>query len=387
MTTMPNPPLVSPAVRLPQGEERRAARQLRLPEIGELGQRRLANARIAVLGAGGLGSPVLQYLASAGVGTLGIIDFDTIEASNLQRQVLFGVQEVGQLKAEVAAERIAALSPQTLVAQHHTQLTANNATDLFTGYDLVIDGTDTFETRYAAADACDALGLPLVWGSVLRFDAQATVFWSRPTAGAPVSLRDVFPTAPSPGEVPSCAEAGVIGALCGQLGSILAMEAIKLVCGVGNPLLGRMLVIDALAATTREVPLAPASDAARTPTVSLERATQLGATLLDVRTPAETAGGTLPGALTRPLADILDHPAATLAALRAAGARDTSDIMPDGACPAPAAPAPPVVVYCQQGPRARVAAHALAAAAPGADIRVLAGGYADHGNDDVSGDS
>jgi adenylyltransferase/sulfurtransferase len=148
-----------------------------------------------------------------------------------------------------------------------------------------------------------------------------------------------------------------------------------------------MLVIDALAATTREVPLAPASDAARTPTVSLERATQLGATLLDVRTPAETAGGTLPGALTRPLADILDHPAATLAALRAAGARDTSDIMPDGACPAPAAPAPPVVVYCQQGPRARVAAHALAAAAPGADIRVLAGGYADHGNDDVSGDS
>lgn len=378
MATMTLPPLVEPTA-LPLGESRRAARQIRLPEIGDVGQRRLAAARVAVLGAGGLGSPVLQYLASAGVGTLGIIDFDTVEASNLQRQVLFGVADVGRLKADVAAERVAALSPQTQVELHHDRLTEDNATALFSGYDLIIDGTDTFETRYAAADAADALGLPLIWGSVLRFDAQATVFWSAPPAGTPVSLRDVFPSPPAPGEVPSCAEAGVVGALCGQLGSLLAMEAIKLICGVGRPLLGRMLVLDALAATTREIPLAPSTGVipngpARIPSVSLADARRLHATLLDVRSPAETAAGILPGAVTVPLPDVLADPAAVLTALAAAL---PATPMPDDAGPTAARPAP-IVVHCQQGPRARAAAHALAAARPEADIRVLAGGYADH---------
>ncbi|MGO3152374.1 MAG: ThiF family adenylyltransferase [Galactobacter sp.] len=369
---MPFPPLVPPTARLPHGESERAARQLRLPEIGDVGQRRLAAARVAVLGAGGLGSPVLQYLASAGIGTLSIIDFDTVEASNLQRQVLFGVDDVGRLKADVAAERITALSPDTRVVQHRVRLTDANAAQLFSGYDLVIDGTDTFETRYAAADACTGLGIPLVWGSVLRFDAQATVFWSEPPTGTPVTLRDVFPSPPAPGEVPSCAVAGVVGALCGQLGSILAMEAIKLICGIGRPLLGRMLVIDALAATTREVPLAPSASTARIPSISLAHARDLHAVLLDVRSPTETAAGTLPGAVTIPLPDVLADPTAAVAALAARIPLPDAD----GAAPAPAAP---IVVHCQQGPRARAAAHALAAANPETDIRVLSGGYADHG--------
>jgi len=368
MAGMPFPPLVAPAARLPQDEAGRAARQLRLPELGEAGQLRLFNARVAVLGAGGLGSPALQYLASAGVGTLGVVDFDSVEASNLQRQVLFGVGDVGRPKAEVAAERVAALSPHTRVVQHRERLTADNAAGLLGGYDLVIDGSDTFDTRYAVADACAALGLPLVWGSVLRFDAQATVFWSSPPAGVPVTLRDVFPEPPAPGEVPSCAEAGVVGAACGQLGALLAMEAVKLICGVGRPLLGRMLVIDALAATTREVPLAPASGPARVPSVPLEEARALGATLLDVRSPGETALGTLAGARLCPLPQLLTDPAAAWESLTASAAG-----------PAGSVSGGPLVVYCQRGPRARSAAHALAAARPDADVRVLAGGYADHG--------
>lgn len=354
-------PLVEPAPALPEGEAARAARQLRLPELGDIGQRRLYNAKVAVMGAGGLGSPVLQYLASAGVGTLGIIDDDGVEASNLQRQVLFGVRDVGRSKAEVAAERVSALSPHTRVVQHRERLTDSNAAALLGGYDLVVDGTDTFETRYAVADACAALGLPLVWGSVLRFDAQATVFWSAPPQGPAVTLRDVFPVAPAPGEVPSCAEAGVVGAACGQLGAILAMEVIKLVAGIGRPLLGRMLVIDALAATTREVPLAPAGDPQRAATVSLAEARALGAALVDVRDPEETDAGVLDGALLAPLPSLLADPSSL------------------------ALPGSVLVVYCQRGPRARVAARALAAAHPGVDVRVLAGGYADHTPDHPRG--
>ncbi|PWH05485.1 molybdopterin-synthase adenylyltransferase [Brachybacterium endophyticum] len=349
---MPLPPLLDPVDALPPGEAERASRQLRLPEIGEVGQRRLAAARIAVVGAGGLGSPVLQYLASAGVGRLGIIDFDRVESTNLQRQVLFGVEDVGRPKAEVAVARLAGLSPHTDLRPHLTRLDPTTAPDLLADYDLVIDGTDTFATRYAIADACEALGIPLVWGSVLRFDAQATVFWSAPTAGPAITLRDVFPSAPDPALVPSCAEAGVIGALCGQLGAILAMEAIKLICGIGDSLLGRMLVLDALGARTREVPLTAAERSRPIPRVDVAAAEREGALFLDVREDAEVTSGMLPGALHIPLARVLTDPAQVPV--------DRS-----------------VVVYCQRGPRSRVAAHALAAAHPRADIRVLAGGYGD----------
>lgn len=373
---MPLPPLVAPVAALPGRERERTARQSRLPAIGEVGQRRLAGARVAVIGAGGIGSPVLLYLASAGVGTLGIIDADVVDASNLQRQVLFGIGDVGRSKVEVAAARVRELAPDALVTGHGTRLTADNARALLTGHDLVIDGTDSFETRYAVADACDELGIPLVWGSVLRFDAQVSVFWSRPPRDAAVRLRDVFPAPPPAGSVPSCADAGVLGALCGQVGSLLVAEAVKLICGIGEPLIGRMLVLDALTARQREIPLVPtevrmagevdagagsdvgpaladASDGPpphRTIVRPDELAVLPGADLLDVRSPAEHAAGSIPGARHLPLETVLADPAAV---------RITR----------------PLVVYCALGPRARSAASALRAAHPDADVRVLAGGY------------
>lgn len=362
------PPLVAPADRLPAGERDRAARQLRLPELGEPGQRRLFAARVGVLGAGGLGSPVLLYLASAGVGTIGIVDDDVVDASNLQRQVIFSSADVGKPKSGVAADRVRSLSPHTRVIEHREHLTADNAASIFADYDLIIDGSDTFDTRYAVADACAALGIPLVWGSVLRFDAQATVFWSRPPTGSAVTLRDVFPVAPAPGEVPSCAEAGVLGALCGQLGGILVTEAVKLICGIGDTLLGRMLVLDALGQRQREVPLIPdatrqtfaargapsaASSAAFRPEhVSLDDLDDVaGAMLLDVRESHEFARGSIPGAVSVPLSRVLD---------------DAASVALDDE----------VVVFCEVGPRARSAARALAAAHPEVDIRLLDGGYA-----------
>lgn len=362
MGDMPFPPLVAPASALPDGESERAARQIRLPEIGEDGQRRLSASRVCVIGAGGLGSPVLLYLASAGIGTICIVDDDVVDTSNLQRQVLFGVADVGRLKGHVASERIRDLSPHTTVVREHERLTAGNAERILAGFDLVIDGSDTFDTRYAVADACDALGVPLVWGSVLRFDAQATVFWSRPPHGEPVRLRDVFPTAPPAEDVPTCADAGVLGALCGQIGALLAAEAVKLICGIGDPIVGRMLVIDALSARTREVPLVPAS--ATTPasvtehapravarTIAPEDLDRLGdVLLLDVREDDEFRAGSIPGAVSIPLGR-----------LRA----DPSLVAVDR----------PVVVFCQIGPRARAAASALRTVAPDAEILLLDGGY------------
>ncbi|WP_243225982.1 ThiF family adenylyltransferase [Microbacterium sp. CIAB417] len=353
------PPLVAPAPALPDGERERAARQIRLPEIGEDGQRRLFAARVCVIGAGGLGSPVLLYLASAGIGTICIVDDDVVDTSNLQRQVIFGVDDVGRPKGHVAAERIRSLSPHTTVIRAHERLTAENAGRMLAGYDIVIDGSDTFDTRYAVADACDALGVPLVWGSVLRFDAQATVFWSRPPTGTPVRLRDVFPTAPPPEDVPSCADAGVLGALCGQLGAILAAEAVKLVCGIGDPVVGRMLVIDALSARTREVRLVPASRASdahhETVTIRSIRPDELedlgDALLLDVREEHEFLAGSIPGARSLPLGRLRADPTAVEADRR-------------------------IVVFCQTGPRARAAASVLRAAHPHAEILLLDGSYA-----------
>ncbi len=358
------PPLVDPAAALPAEEQVRAARQLMLPEIGEQGQRRLFAARVGVLGAGGIGSPVLLYLASAGVGTIGIIDDDVVESSNLQRQIAFGTADVGRSKAEVASRRLRELAPDAHIVEHRERLSSQNAEEILGGYDLVIDGSDSFDTRYAVADACDALGIPLVWGSVLRFDAQVSVFWSRPSSGRPIRLRDVFPEPPAPGTVPSCAEAGVLGSLCGQVGSLLATEAIKLICGIGEPLLGRMMVLDALSGRTREVPLSPqdATPPVATPSppssfVQISPA-ELDAlqstspvTLLDVRDPEEFAGGSIPGAQSLPLDRVLSDPSA---------------VPVEGT----------TVVFCQQGPRARAALRALSAAHPDADLRLLTGSYA-----------
>lgn len=252
------PPLVEPGPPLDAAEVRRTVRQTRLPELGEIGQRRLAAARVLVVGAGGLGAPALLYLAAAGVGTIGIVDDDDVALTDLHRQVIHATAAVGEPKVRSAARRLAELAPGLVVEPHRLRLDETNAADLLRGYDLVLDGTDTFATRYLVSDTCAALGVPLVWASVLRFDAQVSVFWSRPPAGLPpVTLRDLFPAPPAPGSVPSCAEAGVLGALCGMVGSMMATEAVKLIVGAGQVLLGRVAVVDALSMRVREVPLLP----------------------------------------------------------------------------------------------------------------------------------
>ncbi|HEY8721433.1 molybdopterin-synthase adenylyltransferase MoeB [Pengzhenrongella sp.] len=254
----PVPALVEPGPPLTATELERYSRHLLLPQLGDVGQRRLRNARVCVVGAGGLGAPVLLYLAAAGVGRIGIVDFDTVELTNLQRQVIHGQDDVGRAKVDSARDAMLAVDPELDVVVHRERLTAENVDGVLGGYDLVIDGTDNFPTRYLVNDACVRAGLPEVWGSVLRFDAQVSVFWGRPPPGsgvAPVELRDLFPAAPAEGSVPSCATGGVLGALCGQVGSIMATEAVKLITGIGEPLLGRVLMLDALTARWSELTL------------------------------------------------------------------------------------------------------------------------------------
>ena len=252
------PPLVEPGPPLTRVEAERFARHLFLPQLGELGQRRLRAAKVAVIGVGGLGSPALLYLAGAGVSTLGLFDDDVVERSNLHRQVIHTVADIGRPKVDSGAEHLLALSPDLTVDRHRVRLDNQNATDLLSGYDLVLDGTDNFATRYLVNDACAELGIPLIWASIFRSDAQISVFWSRPPDGEqPRTLRDLFPHQPPEGAVPSCAEGGVLGALCGQVGAIMANEAIKLIAGIGDPLFGRVLVLDTMAASWRELPLRP----------------------------------------------------------------------------------------------------------------------------------
>lgn len=248
------PPLVAESPPLAPAELARYARHLSLPQIGTSGQRRLKNARVLVVGAGGLGSPVLLYLAAAGVGTLGIVDDDVVDASNLQRQVIHTTADVGRTKVESARDAVLGVNPHVHVRLHPVRLTADNALEVLEGYDLVIDGADNFATRYLVSDACTLLGLPCVWGSIFRFQGQTSVFWSSPPSGVDgVTYRDLFPSPPAPGTVPSCAEGGVLGALCATVGSVMATEAIKLVTGIGRSLLGRLAVYDALELTWRQL--------------------------------------------------------------------------------------------------------------------------------------
>lgn len=343
---------------------RRYARQVTLREFGVKRQRQLKSARVLVLGAGGLGSPVLLYLAAAGVGTIGIVDFDAVEESNLHRQVIHPTAAVGGSKVSSAIAAVAALNPEITVVPHEFRLTEENAATVFSGYDVVLDGTDNFPTRYLANDTCVALAIPLVWASVLGFAAQISVFW--PAGGGP-QLRDLFPQPPRPGTVPNCSEAGVIGALCGQVGSVMATEAIKVLTGLGEPLMGRVVVIDALRAKWDEVPLRPAAgvSATRTAAPAPERADRrvpvtttatsihpgpvfsaADRLLLDVREPTEFAEGHLPGSLNMPLHRIL-------AGEDVPGERS-------------------ILVICRSGMRAEVAGEALTAR--GLAVDVLEGG-------------
>lgn len=235
----------------------RYARQMLLPEVGEAGQRRLQAARVVLVGAGGLGSPAALYLAAAGVGTLGIVDHDVVDLSNLQRQVLHTAAGVGTPKVESARHRIKALNPTVDVRAHSVRLDSANVEDIFGGYDLVIDGSDNFPARYLVNDACVKLGLPNVHGSVFRFDGQATVFWPGYRQRRGPCYRCLYPEPPPPELAPSCNEAGVLGVLPGVVGMLQASEALKLLLGVGDPLVGRLLCFDALRAEFREFKVRP----------------------------------------------------------------------------------------------------------------------------------
>ncbi len=359
------PPLVEPVAALSDDERTRTARHRVLAGFGDEAQRRLAAAHVAVVGAGGLGSPVVLALAAAGVGTITVIDDDVVEASNLQRQVMHRVGDVGLPKVDSAVRVGAELSPTTAVRPVRARLTPENARELLTRAHVVVDGTDTFETREAVAAACEDLGVPLVWGVVQEFHAQVTVFWSAPPPGVvPVRLADLYP--PDAGrDAPSCALVGVLGSLCLQVGSLLATETVKLLTGIGDPLLGRVLVIDALRGRTDEVPLRPArveagaraetADAAPRVDAILQvtpaeavAAQRAGAVLVDVREPFETERGVIPGSTLLPLGELLADPSQ----LRAH----------------------PVIVVCQVGMRAQRAAVVLRDA--GVEASVLAGGIA-----------
>ena len=362
---------------LSRDEIQRYSRHLILPDVALDGQRRIKAARVLLVGAGGLGSPAALYLAAAGIGTIGLVDFDVVDVTNLQRQILHGTADVGHSKLQSARARIASLNPHVSVETHETRLTSANALDIFAGYDIIVDGTDNFATRYLTNDACVMLGKPNVYGSIFRFDGQASVF---STANGPC-YRCLFPDPPPPGLVPSCAEGGVLGVLPGLVGTIQATEALKLVLGIGDSLIGRLLLIDALgmrfhtvsvardpacpACGTREIttlidydeycgipggqsPHADRDVPEITPRELVARlATPVPIVLIDVREPYEWQIGRIPGARLIPLGELPGQ----LSSL-------------DGATD--------VIVYCRSGVRSADAARQLRTA--GFRVANLAGG-------------
>ncbi|ETB21141.1 molybdopterin biosynthesis MoeZ, partial [Mycobacterium avium subsp. avium 10-9275] len=249
----PLPPLVAPADQLTADEMARYSRQLIIPGLGVDGQKRLKNARVLVIGAGGLGAPTLLYLAAAGVGTIGIVEFDAVEESNLQRQIIHGVADVGRSKAASARDSIAAINPLVDVRLHEFRLDASNAVELFGHYDLIVDGTDNFATRYLINDAAVLAGKPYVWGSIYRFEGQVSVCWEDAPDGRGLNYRDLYPEPPPPGAVPSCAEGGVLGVVCASIASVMSTEVIKLITGIGESLLGRLMIYDALEMSYRTI--------------------------------------------------------------------------------------------------------------------------------------
>jgi molybdopterin/thiamine biosynthesis adenylyltransferase/rhodanese-related sulfurtransferase len=247
------PPLVEPAAELTRDEVMRYSRHLIIPDVATAGQKRLKNAKVLAVGAGGLGSPTLMYLAAAGVGTLGIIDFDVVDESNLQRQIIHGQSDVGRSKAQSARDSVREINPLITVNVHEERLDNDNVMEVFSQYDLIVDGTDNFATRYMVNDAAYLLGKPYVWGSIYRFDGQASVFWPTAPGGEAPCYRCLYPEPPPPGMVPSCAEGGVLGVLCASIGAIQTTEAIKLLTGIGEPLVGSLMVYDALEMSYRKI--------------------------------------------------------------------------------------------------------------------------------------
>ena len=251
MTSSPIKPaaLVAPGPALTVDEVRRYSRHLIIPDVAMAGQQRLMNAKVLCVGAGGLGSPALMYLAAAGVGTLGIVEFDTVDESNLQRQIIHGQSDIGKSKAQSAKEKISEINPYVKVITHEVRPDNSNVKEIFSQYDIIVDGTDNFATRYLVNDACVLLKKPYVWGSIYRFDGQASVFW----AEYGPCYRCLYPEPPPPGMVPSCAEGGVLGVLCATIGSIQTTEAIKVITGVGEPMIGSLMIYDALEMSFRKI--------------------------------------------------------------------------------------------------------------------------------------
>ena len=247
------PPLVEPADALTREEVMRYSRHLIIPDVATTGQKRLKNAKVLAVGAGGLGSPTLMYLAAAGVGTLGIVEFDTVDESNLQRQIIHGQSDIGRSKAESARDSVREINPLINVVLHEERLDNDNVFEIFGQYDLIVDGTDNFATRYMVNDAAFFLKKPYVWGSIYRFDGQASVFWPTAEGVEAPCYRCLYPEPPPPGMVPSCAEGGVLGVLCASIGAIQTTEAIKLLTGIGDPLVGSLMVYDALEMTYRKI--------------------------------------------------------------------------------------------------------------------------------------
>ncbi|RBP64195.1 adenylyltransferase/sulfurtransferase [Brevibacterium sanguinis] len=356
---------------LTSAQRQRYARQIRLDGFGAAGQEALTDAHVLVIGAGGLGAPVLTYLAAAGVGRLSIVDPDVVELSNLHRQFIHSETGVGRRKVDSARDRLAELNSSIEIVTHPVLLTVDNALDLVGGADVVVDGSDNFATRYLANDACEILGVPLVWGTILGFDGQVAVFDARRGA----TLRDLYPVVPAPGSVPDCATAGVIGALCGSIGAAMAMETIKLLAGIGTPLHDAVSIYDSLTATWETVPVgrnprrpavadlhshlgdygegAGEQGTAACPTSTDETPTVTwaqfpgGVDLIDIREPAEVSAGMVPGAEHLPMDELLEHPEAI------AGRS--------------------VALYCRSGVRSARACAALRAR--GFDVSSVSGGY------------
>ncbi len=370
--------LIEPGAQLTPERIARFSRQLMLPGFGELAQRRLAAARVLVVGAGGLGSTLVPQLAGAGVGTIGIADDDTVELSNLHRQLSHGVADVGRPKVDSLAETVAAIDPECRVVRHGERLTAANIRGILAGYDLIVDGSDNFPTRYLTNDAAVLAGIPLVWGAILRFHGQAGVSWNvhGPT------YRDLFPVPPTPDEVLSCELGGVLPSLCATIGSLMATEVVKLITGVGELLLGRVITIDALTGRSREISYEAIADApAITTLIDYERFCGLeqagsadDAAAHGASVPAPVSAAELlrriRGGESMRLIDVREPGEAELRRI------DGSELFPLGEVAAGGGPEPdgsPIVVYCERDSRSRRAARLLLERGH-ADVAYLAGG-------------
>ena len=319
-------PLVEPGRELIGDENERYSRHLLIPDLDAIGQQRILNAKVLVIGAGGLGSPTIMYLAAAGVGEIGIVDFDRVDLSNLQRQIIHQQNDLGKFKAQSAKDKVLAQNSNLKVNTYEIHLDTSNALEIFRNYDLIIDCTDNFATRYLINDAAALLGKPYIWGSIYRFDGQATIFWSK----FGPCYRCLHPTPPPPGSAPSCAEGGVLGVLCGSIGSIQATEALKLITGIGINLLGTLLIYDAVNSAFEKVeikqnpncPICSGSQQALLPdyeafcglseAITVEQLEKLtGYLLIDVREPAEHAELAIPGSILIPKGKFEDGSAFT----------------------------------------------------------------------------